>query len=292
MVSSENKKLIEDCKKRWCVNGLVKDKVIEHFEKVIGDFLGQFDYEEKKIIISLIDKFEYYGQIRVNNYFSDIYDILSIKNKWDEDETIFLPIEKEDKANSSEMYTNLFVLYNRINYWQCVSIRDEEKFEKWKIKGKRIIIIDDFCGSGNTLKGFIEKYRDKFKGKEIYYIVIHAMKEGKMQIEELKYESIIIKIFGCEESNKAFDGNETCRKIFGEISKKYGLKKEEDIFGYEETEALVAFNSNTPNNTLGIFCKKNKCNSFPIFPRKYDPKPIWQNNKEQTKKRANERYGV
>ncbi len=291
MISSNYKELIEKCKKKWDVIEGVKDPVIEHFEEVIDSFIEQFDDEEKRIVIDLIEKFEYYGEIKGSNCLSEQYNKLLKNNLLNIEETIILPIEKDDKISSSELYTACFLLKNRINYNQKVSIKDEESFKEWRKTIKRIIIIDDFCGSGNTLKDFIEKHKNKFEGLEIYYIVIHAMKEGKKLLERLKYDNIRVYIINCMESSKAFAENDEYREKFSEISKKFGIKKG-DIFGYENTEALVAFYSNTPNNTLGIFRNGNEKNKFPIFPRKYDSIHGWKRNKEEVKKRANERYGV
>lgn len=291
LISSNNKELIEKCKKKWGVIEGVKDPVIEHFEEVIDSFIEQFDDEEKRIVIDLIEKFEYYGKIRVSNYLYEQHGILSKNNLLGVNETIFIPIEKDDKLNSCQAYVADFIVSNRINEYQWVSIKDEDSFKKWCKTVKRIIIIDDFCGSGNTLKNFIEKYKNKFKGREIYYIVIHAMEEGKMLIEKMKYNNIKVYVKNCMESSKAFAEKDEFREIFNEISKKFDIKKR-DVFGYENAEALVAFYSNTPNNTLGIFRNKNSKNKFPIFPRKFDSIPEWRINKKEAKKRANERYGV
>ena len=61
------------------------------------------------------------------------------------------------------------------------------------------------------------------------------------------------------------------------------------ILGYKEAQSLMAFYTNTPNDTLGVFwllSAKNK----PIFERKKSKEPKWKKIKKEKKGRRKQQY--
>jgi hypothetical protein len=62
-----------------------------------------------------------------------------------------------------------------------------------------------------------------------------------------------------------------------------------EILGFKESESLMAFHNNTPNNTLGIFRFDTK-NFKSIFPRNNDLKPNWYKMKCERERRKKQNY--
>ena len=61
------------------------------------------------------------------------------------------------------------------------------------------------------------------------------------------------------------------------------------MLGYKNTEALVAFYNNTPNNTLPIFWTDVEDNKA-LFPRNDDEKPSWKMMKRDKELRSESNY--
>lgn len=81
--------------------------------------------------------------------------------------------------------------------------------------------------------------------------------------------------------------NEQREKIY-ELSQKRKIT-EKYIHGFKEAEALIAFNDNTPNDTIGIFWQKNK-NNLPLFLREPDGPAGWKTNRNNKKRRKRQQY--
>lgn len=78
------------------------------------------------------------------------------------------------------------------------------------------------------------------------------------------------------------------KEVFKKESRELGIK-EHEILGFQETEALVAFYENTPNNTLGIFIKDTSKNKA-LFPRKIDHRPSFMDMKNRRERKKDNNY--
>lgn len=141
-----------------------------------------------------------------------------------------------------------------------------------------LILVDDFFGTGKTAIGFwkssiIQNITRRFHNIKLYYVALAALKGGVGNVEKnTDFEVICPQIFDEEYrvfSNKSFifpekkkreSAKQVC-KIYGEDleGKKYAL-------GYKDSEALIGFHHNIPNNTLSIIWSDKK-GWFPLFPR-------------------------
>lgn len=143
-----------------------------------------------------------------------------------------------------------------------------------------LVLIDDFIGTGDT---FIREYPKKIKLEvdstdNILWKCILApitMYEAKVKVMELYPD---FKLY-TEVRNKVFSSLYSPFKIIDfkintleKLNHKYGsqIKTQKEFpqynpLGFRESEALVAFSSGTPNNTLPIIWGNDKW--YPIFPR-------------------------
>lgn len=150
-----------------------------------------------------------------------------------------------------------------------------------------IVLVDDFTGSGNSLlshylhfiKQQISKY-DRIVG--VFAVSLFCLQKAINLIERKAIELQMI----TELRMKAFSSRGS---VFGSREKmivvrdfciKYGLglwitenpknkKKTDHCLGYENSQALIVFPYNPPNNTLPIIWS-DKGGRFPLYPRRPD----------------------
>lgn len=285
--------IISNCLKKWDINSDTPDDRISRFQNIFNDFIKQFDLKEKDIILDLLDNFKYYSHINVNLYLKEIYNKLSSEYKdMSDNNTIYTFIKKDSGiANSSLDYFSEFTNINNINkniriedYTRIINVIKNTNFIKY------IIFIDDFSGTGDSFIKYLKKDIDIYKNKHLILIVVTIMKKAVTNINEFaKRHSFKIDFLKKDEMDKIFTEDTINEKeSFMKKSKKLEIN-DDYILGYEETESLVAFYNNTPNNTFGIFWFETDHNKA-IFPRIKDKKPSWKKMKKDKQNRKIKNY--
>lgn len=142
----------------------------------------------------------------------------------------------------------------------------------------RIVVLDDFCGSGSQASTFDKEFvvnlkKDKPEIK-IDYFSLFAIEKGLNKIKGLHYDRaeavfVLDETYKCFSNNSRFfdvkevDIKQNCRKL----CTKYGRKLESrNPLGYKNGQMLLGFHHNTPNNSLPIFWSERKSWN-PIFKR-------------------------
>lgn len=267
--------IIEFCTKKWAVDS--NDPKIKYFIEKKGQFYAGFSDEIKVYIDLLLKEFDYYSHRSVNREYEELHKRLCSETDFVIDYSIFTFLKSQDNSyNSSYGYTKEYKNVNGISSNNIYpDLRD--CFEKsWWPDIQSIVFVDDFCGSGKTLCDYLDTIKQFVKDKHIYYIVVHAMEQGAKKIEnyaELNNYQITIltnhyakKIFS-EEKFREY------KEPFRLLSKKRKIDNNH-IMGLYDSQALVAFYENTPNNTLGLFRYKTPKNE-PIFPRNKEKSPAF-----------------
>ena len=285
------KRVIKKCIKKWNE----KDETIKELKKRYRLWIK--DNEEREICVKLLENFEYYGRQRVNFYLKQLHEKLINDYHISNENTVYSIIKKVNgQANSSMEYFIEYIQINRVS--KKNRIEDIGRMNRPKVN--QIVLIDDCIGTGNTVKEYIEMYKDDLKNKKIYILVIYAIKEIADQLEEeLLEKGYHVEIICLNKKMKAFtkevfkDKDEKqiqeIKEKFIQLSKKHNIPKNFEL-GYGETEGLVAFYNNTPNNTLGIFWVDND-NNIALFPRVKDTHRVGLKElKENRKKRLIENY--
>lgn len=149
---------------------------------------------------------------------------------------------------------------------------------------KRVVFIEDFCGSGDQAEEYYNKFVKIIKTQLpdiiIELHILFATEHGYDRISKLGYDDVKV-IYTLNSSYKCFheksrffpslykddDGlDQIDKKTCNDISEKYGLKlTSAHPLGYNDGQLLISFHHNTPNNTLPIFWYAKNWN--PIFKR-------------------------
>jgi len=147
---------------------------------------------------------------------------------------------------------------------------------------QRLVLLDDFAGSGSSLVEGLEVAAETLKlveqtGVGIVLIVVAGFDAAYNRIGACIDEfGIDVTVHFCDQfsdEHKAFAPDagifldETERNEARNVAESFGLKLEKKHpLGYGGTEALVAFYESCPNNTLPILWSNN--NKWrPLFPR-------------------------
>ena len=144
----------------------------------------------------------------------------------------------------------------------------------------RYIFIDDLCGSGTQARDYCRDILAPLKalspGVGVSYYVLFGTTDGLAAVRALKEFDTVDAVFELDDTFKALDSNS---RIFstedGPFSRekiritceKYGV----ELFpmhplGYKDSQLIIGFNHNTPDNTLPIFWGGDQAEDGPWKP--------------------------
>lgn len=145
---------------------------------------------------------------------------------------------------------------------------------------KVIFLLDDFIGTGNqAIKEWKEKIivSNNYKNNQhiiFLYTALAGFLKGVNDIEKYTGMKVILGTQPMDDSFRCFSDssliyeNAKERKEAEKIMKKAGRMLYEYPLGYENDQAAVAFDHNTPNNSLPVIWKRMQDGSWnPLFER-------------------------
>lgn len=295
------KEVIKHCELKWGIDDSLKD-----LEGKVLNWINQAEEREQIILLNLLKNFEYYTLKRVNAVFVELHTSLSeqyedVLHRYQTNgysNTLFFPVYKRDGTRTSSFdmhgsYRHSNNLSKHCFKTELSLILEDKDFPFDQIDN--IVFIDDMVGTGNSmvkfLKSILRLYGDKFDllSKKFFLIVLEACSHGVDTIENYKNETgINLSLVYSKLHKKAFSENhlfvaeelETSRKIVYELEMKINNNNPRNVLGYEESEALMSFYHNIPNNTLSSFWQENESIGWqPLFPRSRHDNPFSKRKK-------------
>jgi hypothetical protein len=145
---------------------------------------------------------------------------------------------------------------------------------------KAVMFIDDVIGRGNQATKFFSRHLENLQMEKYYYSLI-AFEDGLRNVKANSGFQDVFSVTRLSEDQKVFSESSVIirdpdlRNRTKEIAQEYG----EQLYplgplGYDDSQALIAFSYNTPNNTLPIIWassnneKAKGMNWNPLFERK------------------------
>lgn len=281
----------EEALNEFLSNIQFKDEKIDSFVKSFNNWTISLSSEAASSIYELLSKFEYYSHQKQNIILVELYKKL-IPKYGEEQDFLFTYIKKKNgQINSSIDYFCEFRFQNKVDKSLCCD--DLNNILGYLEYINNIVVIDDICGSGDTIDTFIQNNSTILEGKNIYYLVIYAMKGSLQKIQEIERNyNVRIELIPYILHDKAFKENpklnDLDKKQVINFSKEIGIETN-DILGRKESEALVAFSNNTPNNTIGLFWYDSDVYKAP-FSRVERKMPPWKKMKMDAKRRKKSNY--
>lgn len=273
-----------EANKGFCEN---KEKLAD---KIKG-WINNADENEKSILLDLFKKSKYYSKSTINKVFLQFYNKLENKEY-----SLFTAIESQDiRQNSSHSYLNEFALISDVSEYNIIPMLSG--FPKQDLKYiKNIVFLDDIVGTGQTIIDFFDTILEILDGKKIYIWVICITAEAKIKLEEyaLNYKLQLEICFGNIEEKAfkegyIFDISQASHNKLSilNLEKKLWNKDKCDYFlGKDDSQCLVSFYNDTPNNTLSSFWFFSESWN-PIFERKKKKQPAWLKEKKKERRRIN-----
>lgn len=250
----------------------------EEFEIKIDKWLAQFENKDRDVALRLLSNFQMYRRIYLENKIKELYTRLQKHLKGEKVNSFFMLLNATDRlANSSYFAFEFNKVIKNITIHQDIKTLTDEEVD---LLNNRIVLIDDYVGSGDsfikTVNYLIDKH-PKMRNFKFDLLVVNISEAGLQNINEFrKSKNLKIELARCDLSSKAFKENyifnaqefEIVRDKYKELCDKYNI----DLpFGYKETEALIAFDTCIPNNNLATFRSEGCCENKklePLFKRK------------------------
>ncbi|NHM06541.1 hypothetical protein G4D82_04855 [Flavobacterium sp. CYK-4] len=242
------------------------------------------DFQIKQLLISIYrDFFEYphIENIRRNN--ANTLDDTIIQNELKKilNKTRFVIVGNPSESSARLMYD--FRTQNKLK--KDLFISESEIITSPK-EIEHFVFLDDICGSGNQMVSYTKKVipiiNTNFPSAKTYYFLLLGTKEGKEYIRSNTSINIVDSVLELDNSFRIFDSNSRVfkskpdeidvgkihtftgregKKLIASIynraysilpSHKRDALSERDKFGYKDGQFLLAFNHNTPDNTLPV----------------------------------------
>lgn len=264
-------------------------------EKDIEDWLNNFngrvlnDNEEKEIAFDLLKNFLYYNENEIKYLCKILFLIFKRKkigeflmndSSFREAENLFKKYLEKCRFShiGRPSESGCFMLYYfRQNNKLPISIF-LDRWEDISQEIRSILFIDDFLGTGNTAVRFwknpiVQNIIEKHPNIDLYYLVIFALKNGLVNVRtNTNFKIVSSQIFNEEyrifsDESYIFLVKEKREKARC-ICENYGkyLEGNKYALGYNNSEALLGFHHNIPNNTIPIIWS-TKNDWYPLFKR-------------------------
>ncbi|WP_042346796.1 phosphoribosyltransferase-like protein [Bacillus massiliigorillae] len=129
---------------------------------------------------------------------------------------------------------------------------------KYADDSNTLIFIDDISGTGGTVRKFVNYHHKKMQGKKIVFLFLAVTEQAIDEFNSLSkcYTEIEIEFVYCFELKKLSAIEILSKEEFDQLySMEEGLwgENNRNILGYEQSELLVLFSHNIPNNTVSSF---------------------------------------
>lgn len=239
---------------RWLTNFESCDEVLLAF-KIAEATRYVNDYDIREIIAMLAANLAKQFQ----NNFSDV---------------VFFPLG-QDSSSSGSMY--MYQYAKELGWVVTDSNFPYDDFHNYE--DQQLVFFDDLIGSGNQAIKFARKHFVTL-GRKPYYAAIFGIADGIAAIRNCGLYGEVFVGKRLPNSDAAFHPESTLfssgeKEAIKNLCSKYGSELyPSDPFGYDNSQALIAFSHNTPNNTLPIIwagAASESTPSFswhPLFPRR------------------------
>jgi hypothetical protein len=249
-------------------------------------WLNNFEVDEMKYAIDIASNLTVYTSYEIeeiiNSSLNDLF-----PNLKSNEVIIINPIGNFGKSGSMVTYFFQKTDFHRKHKRKIMMLPTITNFTAEAGKIYSLVLLDDFVGSGNSVKTYFEENIDSLKSyfNKIFFVGVAGMKQGVQLVSpifdrvEIPKSNIFKKAFSSEASYFGYRNYSQHR----EFCFKYGIKltspkvrkdkseKFVNALGYENSQALVSFSHGSPNNTLPIIWS-NKNNWFPLIPRFFSDK--------------------
>ena len=237
---------------------------LEYEPEALVELWGLAENEEQKELITfLIKKFLWINDRKLYDGCKKIAH--QIESIWGLDKSNTIISATCDNANPDGSQALIQTIKNRFqNEWKEPNFFNSFLIAAYEIKeNSNIVLIDDFIGTGSTIKKRVEYFNSIIGKRELTNITVYVVSLAAMKFSidllnalNINYFSVHWLLKGIsEELNKPLRINAIKEMEFLESKLQNRIKNRKlPNFGYERSESLFAWSSNNiPNNVFPIF---------------------------------------
>lgn len=256
-------------RKKWPIDDYFNDDVFGNF----CSMLAGLEPEQRDLIITLTEKFLWIQESAYIKHFSVAFDAFITSYDFSRGKRIYICplLPEEDFGKSKSSVSLLYFVRARLdaiqrNYSEySITYADSPNTVNLDLikENYTLCLIDDFIGTGETVKRAAKYFLDREITKDMMAIVsLVGMKTGLSELNNNGYNTYTD--INCDKGISD-GGTETQIELMKKIEE--SIKVYDDCkFGYKGSEALVKM-MRTPNNTFPIYWLRNTRNKFAPFPR-------------------------
>lgn len=245
-------------------------------------WLENFEKPDWKKALTVLNNFEYYStKDIIKEYENGLVEILNIYAS--SEKIHFIPVGKLGKSGVAMVYY-LKKTPSFSKSTKRLNLIEESDFTELP-ENSKIVMIDDFSGTGGSILEYYEKIKPKLPVRHsVIALTIAFMEKAEVALGKSNIQIIGNKkrpafskkgsVFGYYPKMKAI--RDFCFKYGNDL---YPLENylnnvsKQHPFGFQNTQALIGFEHSIPNNTLSIIWAdcKNKSSGLswsPLFPRR------------------------
>lgn len=237
-----------------------------YFENIYSNYsewvLNGKTEQEKKILEKIFLNLSFFSKIEMKKLLRDELQKLKVENDKFENSTIvpLIPtngrycgandlmglikfIEKDEQIkNGNQFFPYSDTIINDLRYLTS--------------EHSTVIIIDDILGTGKTLEDYLSENNSNFKGRQVIFLFLLATETGLSNFQTLQktYRNITIRY--CQKVDKLSKRGILTSEEFASLksiedSLKFRKAQPSNFSGgYKNSELLVLFSHNIPNNSL------------------------------------------
>lgn len=241
--------------------------------------LSEFDNQQQELILKLTESFLWVKESEYMPLFLSVFSSFvdeRIKQNNNLQFIITPLLAKEDMYKSK---SSKYIFYNIKSDWRMIIKKYSNcKMEYWDIsekkmpshifskiheKGYTLCLVDDYIGSGDTVRSAISYLEDMNVKRE--NIVVLSLVAMKAAVTSLLNESIKVYSRCLLDKGLTSLGDPQYNKMMEAIESQLNVS-DNNHYGYKGTEALVKMRR-TPNNTFPVYWFENKKYPVAPFPR-------------------------
>ena len=258
-------------------------------------WIEQFEYKtEQRLMFNLLKHVRFYDQPQIRERFHGLHRMVQEDvakrggiSTWDgrTRRNDILLSSFGSLAQSGSSYTRIYAHENKITVHNVANFDNIPEVLQKNNHIKAIVFVDDIIASGESAVGALDKLNNmcgeliRDKQVRVFISAICGLHIGIEKLEnaiknvlfdaEIIVSDFLIQTDQCFSDQSEVFSSSSERDRDKQIALEYGKKLKQRPLGYKDSQLLVAFHDNCPNNTLPILWKEltGKVKWTPLFKR-------------------------
>ena len=269
---------IEKVLDKWGIGG--ESSFRDRKKAEIKEWFSNFQPSEFDDALLILEKIQYYDGHKIDIIIKHLSDELRGVFGDDLSKILFYPLGDSPASSGGKfLYSYRKELGLPENVFPYTPLNETDLSDV-----NALVFFDDIIGSGHQAMTFAEKNLQSIRIDK-YYVSFLAFKEGLKKVNGKKcFKQVIVHEILSDEL-RAFSANsqvfpdKNTKERIEKLCIKYGKQLYKYPLGYDNSQALIVFPHNAPNNTLPIIWASDKNEKIPG----YIWYPVWERIKQKQK---------